>query len=292
LRIGKSLPERGDDEPFDEQLEWDRDGQYFHYLTQWIHALDQVSRSTGESKFNVWARELAKTAYHAFTYQPSTGRVPSMYWKMSIDLLRPLVPSMGQHDPLDGYITAVQLRATAAGLPQPVGGPDLEMAIRQFAEMTERIELASPDPLGMGGMLIDAYRVTQLMRQGKMSDEPLLERLLSAVLSGLRYYSTSNQLQEAAEYRLAFRELGLAIGLQAVERMQPAGESATPIAPRVRTRLEALMRYVPLGKTIESYWRDPSHQSTRTWAEHRDINEVMLATCLAPDGFLVLTPPK
>jgi hypothetical protein len=292
LRIGKSLPERGVDEPFDEQLEWDRDGQYFHYLTQWIHALDQVSRSTGESKFNVWARELAKTAYQAFTYQPSAGRVPSMYWKMSIDLSRPLVPSMGQHDPLDGYITAMQLRAMAAGLPQPVDGPDLEMAIRQFSEMTERIELASPDPLGMGGLLIDAYRVSQLMRQGKMSDEPLLERLLSAALSGLRYYSTTNQLQEAAEYRLAFRELGLAIGLQAVERMQLAGKSTTPIAPRVRTRLEALMRYVPLGKTIESYWRGLSHQSTSTWAEHRDINEVMLATCLAPDGFLVLTPPK
>jgi hypothetical protein len=95
LRIGKNLPERGVDEPFDEQLEWDRDGQYFHYLTQWMHALDQMSRSTGESKFNVWARELAKTAYHAFIYQPSIGRVPRMYWKMSIDLLRPLVPLDG-----------------------------------------------------------------------------------------------------------------------------------------------------------------------------------------------------
>ena len=33
LRIGKELPERRPDEPFDERLEWDRDGQYFHYLT-------------------------------------------------------------------------------------------------------------------------------------------------------------------------------------------------------------------------------------------------------------------
>jgi hypothetical protein len=131
------------------------------------------------------------------------------------------------------------------------------------------------------------------MRQGKkMSDEPLLERLLSAALSGLQYYATSNQLQEAAEYRLAFRELGLAIGLHAVEHMQPAGERSTPIPPEVRTRLKALMRYVPLGKTIESYWRDPFLQTTSTWAEHRDINEVMLATCLATDGFLVLIPPK
>src|SRR5436305_3103232 len=39
LRIGKKLPERAPDEPLDERLEWDRDGQYFHYLTRWMHAL-------------------------------------------------------------------------------------------------------------------------------------------------------------------------------------------------------------------------------------------------------------
>ena len=109
LRIGKSLPERGADEPFDERLEWDRDGQYFHYLTKWMHALDQVSRSTGDPQFNAWARELARTAQDAFTHLPSTGRKPRMHWKMSIDLTRALVPSMGQHDPLEGYITVMRL---------------------------------------------------------------------------------------------------------------------------------------------------------------------------------------
>ena len=34
LRIGKKLPERGPNDPIDEALEWDRDGQYFHYLTK------------------------------------------------------------------------------------------------------------------------------------------------------------------------------------------------------------------------------------------------------------------
>jgi hypothetical protein len=59
LRIGKHLPERGAGERLDERLEWDRDGQYFHYLTKWMHALDQVSASTGDPRFRVWARELA-----------------------------------------------------------------------------------------------------------------------------------------------------------------------------------------------------------------------------------------
>lgn len=41
---------------------------------------------------------------------------------------------------------------------------------------------------------------------------------------------------------------------------------------------------------IESFWRTPEHRRARSWSEHRDINEVMLATSLAPEGFLVLRP--
>ncbi|MFX0207582.1 MAG: hypothetical protein ACFFDT_16465, partial [Candidatus Hodarchaeota archaeon] len=42
LRIGKPLPERKPHEPYDPNLEWERDGQYFHYLTKWMHALYRV----------------------------------------------------------------------------------------------------------------------------------------------------------------------------------------------------------------------------------------------------------
>ena len=80
LRIGKPLPERRANEPFDEQLEWDRDGQYFHYLTKWMHALDQLTRATGDWRYNIWARELAETAFDAFTYVPPSGGRRRMYW--------------------------------------------------------------------------------------------------------------------------------------------------------------------------------------------------------------------
>jgi hypothetical protein len=46
LRIGKNLNERKPEEPYDDRLEWDQDGQYFHYLTKWMHALNRVSRVT------------------------------------------------------------------------------------------------------------------------------------------------------------------------------------------------------------------------------------------------------
>jgi len=65
-----------------------------------------------------------------------------------------------------------------------------------------------------------------------------------------------------------------------------------PRGSTAHQQLQVLMRYAPLRIEIESFWRDPEHRHTQIWAEHRDINEVMLATSLAPEGFLVLhTPP-
>lgn len=51
-----------------------------------MHALDQTTRSTGQATFNVWARELAETAYRTFTYALPGSKRKRMYWKMSIDL--------------------------------------------------------------------------------------------------------------------------------------------------------------------------------------------------------------
>jgi hypothetical protein len=296
LRIGKARPERRPNEPVDERLEWERDGQYFHYLTKWMHALDQVARSTSQPYFNAWARELARTSHEAFTYRPPVAGLPrKMYWKMSIDLTRPQVSSMGQHDPLDGYVTYLQLRSTAAGLPESVGGPSLKDEIMQAEAMIERGEWATTDPLGIGGLLTDAYRLQQVMQGGALSNARLLETLLAASLVSLQHYAGRGDLQLPARNRLAFRELGLAIGLHGAAAMWEADQSGPGPSfgsSRVRTLLQALMHYAPIREAIESFWRDPDHQRTRGWSEYRDINEVMLATALVPDGFLTLMSPE
>jgi hypothetical protein len=237
LRIGKPLPEREPDEPFDEQLEWERDGQYFHYLTKWMHALDAI----GDHERAV---ELAKVAHDGFVYE-SRGR-KRMYWKMSVDLSRPLVPSMGHHDPLDGYITAVQLR----DVPRTI--------VDDYAAMIDRTSLATTDPLGLGGLLFDVYRA-HLLRLD------IEEPLLTASRMGLAHIT----LGGPAERRLAFRELGLAIGLAAIERL---GEP----------------RFIALREQIEHFWLEPTHRASRTYREHADINDVMLATALVPDGYFAL----
>ena len=282
LRIGKPLSERAPGEPLDERREWDRDGQYFHYLTRWMHALDQLARATREARYNQWARELDATAFRAFTYIPAPP-LPTrrMHWKMSIDLSRPLLASMGQHDPLDGYLTTLQLRVTAASLAQAQAQPNLAEERREYAAMVRRGDWATDDPLGIGGLLVDAWRVQQLLQQGADIEPHLFERLLDAAHSGLAIYVRGGDLQLPARYRLAFRELGLAIGLHAVERMQAAD-------PGQRAQLEGLAQYLPLAGDIEAFWLDPAQQRSATWIEHQDINTVMLATSLAPDGYLDL----
>jgi hypothetical protein len=36
---------------------------------------------------------------------------------------------------------------------------------------------------------------------------------------------------------------------------------------------------------------EPGQRANETWREHEDIDDVMLATALLPDGFLDLEPP-
>ncbi|MFC5437829.1 hypothetical protein ACFPME_14800 [Rhodanobacter umsongensis] len=274
LRIGKKLPERCPDEPFDERLEWERDGQYFHYLTRWMHALDRCARERHAAHFNRWARELADTAHRAFT----NGGGRRMYWKMSTDLARPLVASMGQHDPLDGLLTARALRATAQALGE-TSGPTLDEAIADYTAMVQGSPLATTDPLGLGGLLVDALLLDRLSTAGADGDRALLDQLLASALAGLPHCQRS--LDAPADARLGFRELGLAIGLAALERL-----IAAPASGQTRRRLDALHAYLPLRQAIHAYWLHPAHRTASSWTEHQDINEVMLATSLAPDGWL------
>jgi len=289
LRIGKQLNERQADEVFDDQLEWDRDGQYFHYLTKWMFALNRVSQVTGKSIYNQWALELARAAHAAFTYAPVSGGRKRMYWKMSIDLSRAHVPSMGQHDPLDGLITYQQLEATAKGFPETPAGLSLKTEIEELEAMCVGGNWATEDPLGIGGLLTDAYRLVQLIEIHHLRETSRLESLLHDIEISLHAFGSNNQLNLPVEYRLAFRELGLAIGLQAVGRMQktieqhPENFTNTDL---LKTMLSKLSRFQAISEFVEHFWLQPEHRSIDSWLEHADINNVMLATCMALDGYL------
>jgi len=276
LRIGKPLPERSVGQSLDADLEWDRDGQYFHYLTKWMHALAQTARAHSNPQLLVWACELADTAHRRFTY--GVGPHKRMYWKMSIDLKRPIVPSMGQHDPLDGLVTYLDLQATAAALDTVGRAPDLTDAISDFAAMIEPENLATADPLGIGGLLVDAARLAQLIKAGiRRADPRLLETLLAAARQGLRYFTETGDLAAPANRRLAFRELGLSIGFAALESI-----NRNALTVETRELFAHVGRFAHLRRDIEAFWVRPSSREVSSWVDHADINEVMLATSLLP----------
>ncbi len=277
LRIGKELRERRRSEPVDERLEWNRDGQYFHYLTKWAHALCRAAAVTGEACYRLWAIELAKAAYAGFVVAAPRGR--RLYWKMSIDLSYPLVMSSGHHDPLDGYVTFHEI-ARSARLP-------LGEEIAELAQMVEGQEWGTIDPLGIGGLLFDAGRVIQLTAAGQMDGSILTGTLVAAAGESLAAYAKESTLSLPAETRLGFRELGLSIGLRAVDVMtRVAKRNMECFGAGLNRRLEDVRQYVPLADTIETFWRKGTNQRAPSWQEHADINAVTLATSLLPHQFL------
>jgi hypothetical protein len=293
LRIGKKMNERGISDPFDERIEWDRDGQYYHYLTKWMHALNRVSRVTGDPTYNIWAMELAEAAHARFTYVPASGGQKYMYWKMSIDLSRPLVQSMGQHDPLDGFITYNQLQMFVPEGSKKKQYPDLEEEITDMGSICKGRSWVTDDPLGIGGLLCDSYRAAQMIVSGYFKETDLLETMLGSALLGLEPFERMNPLQLPVEYRLAFRELGLSIGMRAIRKLYGLVEEGPDMFKKsssVQRCIEMLIHFTPLIEMIESFWLDKANQEAENWRDHRDINMVMLATSLAPDGFLVITP--
>ena len=157
--------------------------------------------------------------------------------------------------------------------------------IADFATMVGDRDLSTSDPLGLGGLLTDAARVVQLMPR-QFPDGVLLETLLASALEGLPAFLRQGDLRQPPALRLAFRELGLAIGLRGIGLLETRFRSAAASRPSTVALLAELEAAVPLAEAIESFWLDPAQQQSATWSEHRDINEVMLATTLVPEGFL------
>ena len=293
LRIGKKLAERQPDEPFDNHLEWDRDGQYFHYLTKWMQALTRIAVVSGDGYYQRWALELARAAHTRFAYEPVAGKPKRMYWKMTVDLSRPLVASMGHHDPLDALITYVELRANSGRHDNSLSDITLEMEIADCQAMCAEKTWATDDPLGTGNLMVDTFRLAQTEAEFDIAGPVDLASLLADCEAGLVAFVDSGILNHPADHRLAFRELGLSTGLHALTRLHGLIEqypSKFSLAGGHRTQLERLDKFSYLSNEIESFWLQAAHQQGETWRDHLDINSVMLATSLAPDGYLLVCP--
>lgn len=270
LRIGKPLKERPVSEACDEQLEWDRDGQYFHYLTKWMHALCRAAFVIGDPAYGTQATELAAAAFNGFVHRSASGDVIGLYWKMSTDLSRPLTYAMGVHDALDGFITFREVQHASSKMRPQIQVPDLSSAVDMLRNLCRNRDWTTNDSLGIGGLLFDACRLAQLNGH---ADEEVLEELTDVSQKSLRAFLATRALVRPPSQRLAFRELGLAIGL----------EGASSMTRRTHATGD---QYRSLADKIVNAWLPVAHSPDELWEAHQDINDVMLATVLTPQTFL------
>ena len=89
-----------------------------------------------------------------------------------------------------------------------------------MADICTGKSLITDDPLGLGGLLTGAFKIAQLVIAENFIKPELLETVAASSLIGLDSYVREASLKLPADYRLAFRELGLSIGLAGAERLK------------------------------------------------------------------------
>ncbi|KAL4911337.1 hypothetical protein BDW74DRAFT_172799 [Aspergillus multicolor] len=257
LRIGKT-----------EEAGSDGDGQYHHYLTLWMFALNRMSMAANDPKYNEQAIALAK-AIHAPFFVNRTSENPRMVWKMSMDLSRPLVGSEGNLDPVDGFVVFRLLQAAEQHFKnQEGGGGVLKNEIDDYARVMKRKgeHFVSSDPLDLGMTMWTVHWVIEEEWARRLADR-CFEQIYE--LLEIRRY-----LDRGMKYRLAFREFGTALGLRCMAEHETEKERSGGLRAYSDQILEA--------------WRttmDASIGKDATPEDLRPITRVMYVAALIPGAF-------
>ncbi len=284
LRIGKKFNERRPGQMYLANQEWNLDGQYFHYSTKWIRALIMTYLVKNDENYRIWAIELAYSTFNRFVYRDEQTNIDKIYWKMSIDLTRPLISSMGLHDPLDGLITCLLLSDKLNCTQEEYDY--LDSKINQFLQMCNQIDFLTDDALGLGGLMTDSLILMKIsfhQRDKRFSE--ILYQLLVAIEQGLAMFIQSSDLQLPPAQRLAFRELGLSAGLHSISSEDTISDvkySSADHSNHSRKSIKRISKFEPYADMIDQFWLQPDNQQVSTWLAHENINTVMLATSLLP----------
>eukprot|EP01083_Nonionella_stella_P085597 237391_1 len=236
LRIGK-----------EDDVGPDCDGQYFHYLTKWMFALNRMSLVRNAPHYNDWAVELAKAIHPRFVYDRASPR-PHMHWKMSIDLSRPLVHSEGNLDPLDGYVTYRLLSAAHS---------DKTILKDEIADLKKIVDLKwqhyrSTDPLDLGEALWICHW---------FPDEEWAAYITEVSLNSLEELYDYGYFSRQPSQRLAFREFGTTIGTQVTKN------------PSAKAKWNERIY------ELHNFWEQ------NLYTRDSDITPVMFCTSLCPGAF-------
>jgi len=181
----------------DEALEWDRDGQYFHYLAMWIFALDRLGAV--DPGYREKAIALVRDIHPAFVV-PGTGVI----WRMREDLSGPY-PGFGLGS-LDAFHGLVVYR-----LLDPAGLAPEIADLKALVETSYRALTITQD-LGLGMMLWMSHF---------FPDEPwaVLQRARALAMLDRMWVDPPGYFCREPTHRqvkFAFTNYGISLGLQAV----------------------------------------------------------------------------
>ncbi|KAH8692817.1 hypothetical protein BGW36DRAFT_301782 [Talaromyces proteolyticus] len=260
LRIGK-LDETG----------VDGDGQYHHYLTVWMFALNRLSLATGDPAYNRQAIALAKAIHPRFFVNRESTR-PRMVWKMSMDLSIALVPSEGNLDPIDGYVIYRLLQASALAAGEKSVGLGLDGEIADYKRVMERKgeHFVSTDPLDLGMTLWTTHWFSD--RESWASK--LAGRCFQQIYE---LFEIDRYLSRNIKYRLAFREFGTSLGVRCHSERSPDKERAVDLKSYADAILASWEPYMEVSLSPEKAELTPE--------DLRPITRVMYSSALIPGAF-------
>ncbi|KAL7626355.1 hypothetical protein AAE478_003127 [Parahypoxylon ruwenzoriense] len=256
----------------------DGDGQYHHYLTLWMFALNRLALATGEARWNDLAVQLARAIHPHFMTRRGGG--DTMVWKISTDMRRVLVSSKGNLDDVDGLVMFTLLQDTADLFHKrdnttttTTAAPPLGTEIEHYRRiMATHPKSLSGDPLDLGMSLWISHLDRRAEWSRALSSSGLAiarERFLPAASSPVAAGRWRQQ------YRLAFREFGACMGIECY-----VPDEANPLRKGVEAVLDAWE-----GRVLDGTADD----------DLRPINLVMYAAALEPgafrDGYVSLEVP-
>ncbi|KAJ5309756.1 uncharacterized protein N7443_002217 [Penicillium atrosanguineum] len=253
LRIGKT----------DEQGS-DCDGQYHHYLTIWMFALNRMAMASGDMDYNRLAVQLARAIHPKFFQNRSTSH-PRVVWKMSMDLSTPLVTSEGNLDPIAGFVVFRLLQATAM---KAGDGEVLSEEIADYRRVMDRKgeHFVSSDPLDLGMTLWTAHWFS--------GRETWASNLVTKCFEHLyNLFEIDQYLLRNTKFRLAFREFGTAMGLQCEAEQTTEKERSVDLKNWADCIIAEWDPYMEL-----------SISEDQTPEDMRPITRVMYASALTPGG--------
>ncbi|EAS32857.3 uncharacterized protein CIMG_03881 [Coccidioides immitis RS] len=239
----------------------DGDGQYHHYLTLWMFALNRLSMATGDPSFNRQAVSLAK-AIHPHFFLDRTSARPRMVWKVAMDLSRPLVASEGNLDPIDGFVVFRILQSSAEKYGD---GKVLEEEIGDYERVMARkgSHYVSSDALDLGMTLWTAHWLA--IKEDWAAD--LAKRCISQLRN---LFNIDRYLETPVRFRLAFREFGTCLGIGCIFDPDSKADGALELRSRSDEILSQWERYISSALTPEDL---------------KPITTVMYSTALIPGAF-------